>query len=133
MSAGPAARVLVVDDDPYIREFVELALAMQGHEVRAAANGRDALDTLAAWRADVVLLDLMMPTMDGWEFRRRQAADPKLADAHVIVMSANRSLPAAEAVLNPCAMLAKPFNLNALLDEVRGCTSGTATLRSRAG
>src|SRR5215217_4678801 len=52
----------------------------------------------------------MMPVMDGWEFRRRQRKDPALASIHVIVMSANRCLPSAEAVLSPCAMLSKKLS-----------------------
>ena len=123
MSGRPEFRVLVVDDDPMIREFVRYALQEDGFNVREASNGAEALETLSTWRADVVLLDLMMPVIDGWEFRRRQLEDPSLASIHVIVMSANRCLPSAEAVLSPCAMLAKPFDLMDLLQRTAQCAA----------
>ena len=132
MYGRPGFRALVADDDPSIREFVELALGDEGFDVRLAANGAEALDVLATWRADVVLLDLMMPEMDGWEFRRRQRDNPALASIHVIVMSANRCRPSAEAVLSPCAMLAKPFDLMDLLRRASQCATEAAKSHSRA-
>ena len=131
MSGQSGSRALVVDDDPLIREFVQYALDDEGFEVRCAATGAEALDTLATWHADVVLLDLMMPVMDGWEFRRRQREDPALASIHVIVMSANRCLPSAEAVLSPCAMLSKPFNVTDLLDRATQCAAEAAREQAR--
>lgn len=65
----------------------------------------------------------MMPTMDGWEFRERQLADPSLSAMHVVVMSANRCLPSVEAILRPCAMLAKPFDLGVLLAAIDRCAA----------
>ena len=132
MSGRPGSRALVVDDDPSIREFVTYALEDEGFDVRSASNGAEALETLATWHADVILLDLMMPHMDGWEFRRRQLEDPSLKSIHVIVMSANRCLPSAEAVLSPCAMLAKPFDLMDLLGRTAQCASEAAVEHSRA-
>ena len=132
MSGQSGFRALVVDDDPSIRGFVQYALEDEGFEVGCAANGAEALDTLATWHADVVLLDLMMPVMDGWEFRRRQLEDPSLGSIHVIVMSANRCLPAAEAVLSPCAMLAKPFDLMDLLRHAARCAAEAARQQPQA-
>ena len=126
MSGRSGSRALVVDDDPMIREFVQYALADEGFDVRCAGNGAEALDILATWHADIVLLDLMMPVMDGWAFRQRQLEDPSLGSVHVIVMSANRCLPAAEAVLSPCAMLAKPFDLDDLLGRAKQCAAEAA-------
>ena len=132
MSGRSGSRVLVVDDDPSIREFVHVALEEDGFDVREAANGAEALEVLGVWRADVVLLDLMMPVLDGWEFRRRQREDRTLAAIHVIVMSANRCLPSAEAVLSPCAMLAKPFDLIDLLQRTARCAAEAAQGRTQA-
>lgn len=127
MTGKPSCRVLVVDDDPDIRAMLELALQDEGVEVRAASNGQEALEILQTWHADVILLDLMMPVMDGWTFRERQLADPSLKKIHVILMSANRCLPAAEAVLIPCAMLQKPFDLNVLLPRIGRCATAASS------
>jgi CheY-like chemotaxis protein len=85
--------VLVVEDDPDLRETLIDALSSFGCTAAAACNGRDALDQLRAGaRPQVILLDLMMPVMDGWEFRKQQLADPKLADIPVVALSAHEEL-----------------------------------------
>jgi CheY-like chemotaxis protein len=116
-SEPPHPRVLVVDDDPAIREFVGQALEDEGYEVRLAVNGQDALRTLLEWRANLIVLDLMMPTMDGWTFRDRQREIANLADIPVIVMSAARNLVGQTDRLAADAILPKPFDLETLLTE----------------
>ena len=116
-SNNGAARVLVVDDDSAIREFVGQALEEEGYEVRLAVNGQDALSTLLEWQAHLIVLDLMMPTMDGWTFRDRQREVENLADIPVIVMSAARNLVGQTERLAPAAILPKPFDLDRLLSE----------------
>jgi CheY-like chemotaxis protein len=112
----PAARVLIVDDDPDLRRLLTLALAEEGYDVRAAPNGRAALDLLAAWRPRLIVLDLMMPELDGWAFRAEQLATPGAADVPVILLSA--SLEVSPEGLRPAAFVPKPFNLEQLLDTV---------------
>jgi CheY-like chemotaxis protein len=123
LSAGeqpPAGRrILVVDDDPGIRESLVLLLEDEGYEVRAAPNGRAALELLARWRPAVILLDLMMPVMDGWTFRAHQLAHRAWGNIPVVVMSAGRNLTADTYALVPAATLAKPFNLDVVVDTVR--------------
>jgi two-component system, OmpR family, response regulator VicR len=114
-SAHP--RVLVVDDDPAIREFVGQALEDEGYDVRLAVNGQDALETLLEWQAHLIVLDLMMPTMDGWTFRDRQREVASLAGIPVIVMSAARNLVGQTDRLAANAILPKPFDLDTLLME----------------
>lgn len=118
MTASPegAARILVVDDDPDLRRVLTLALTDEGYDVRAAPDGRAALDLLATWRPGVILLDLMMPVLDGWGFRSRQLATPGAEDVPVIIISAARDV-RVEA-LRPAAVVPKPFNLQLLLDAV---------------
>jgi len=88
-SARTGDSVLVVEDDHDLRDMMEQMLHLEGFATLTAANGLEALDLLHAGASvRVILLDLMMPVMDGWEFRRRQRADPKLADIPVVVMSA---------------------------------------------
>ena len=84
-----ARTILIVEDDPDSREmFVEL-LRGGGYSVIAARNGRDAMTFLSANSPpDAILLDLFMPEMDGWQFRRLQEADPRLAGIPVVVVTA---------------------------------------------
>jgi CheY-like chemotaxis protein len=111
-------RVLVVDDDATIRAVVGEMLADEGYETRLAAHGQEALAALAARRADLIILDLMMPVMDGWAFRAAQQAHAELAGIPVLVLSAGRDLTTVAARLSPAAIVAKPFDLIALLDEI---------------
>lgn len=112
-----APRVMVVDDDPAIREFVGQALEDEGYEIRLAHNGLDALSILRDWPANLIVLDLMMPTMDGWTFRDKQRSTSDLAHIPVIIMSAARNLDGQTERLQPAAILPKPFDLNTLLSE----------------
>src|SRR5687768_1919238 len=82
-------QVLVVEDDPDLRDMMEQLLHLEGFAPLTAPNGREALNLLEAGAlVKVILLDLMMPVMDGWEFRRRQRTNPRVAGIPVVVMSA---------------------------------------------
>jgi two-component system, chemotaxis family, chemotaxis protein CheY len=116
MSESP--RVLVVDDDEIIRDFVSEALADEGYEIRTASNGRRALDVLHEWKPNLIVLDLMMPEMDGWAFRAEQRKLPDAADVPVVVLSAVRDLRAQAAALEAASVLGKPFELDELLRTV---------------
>ena len=86
----PKKRILVVEDDADVREAIVSGLEHAGFEVVAAADGKMALDLLRHGIVPrAIILDLMMPVMDGWEFRRHQLADPTLAAIPVIVLSAD--------------------------------------------
>src|SRR3712207_1505405 len=114
-SAG--RRVLIVDDDTSIRGFVTEALRDEGYEVREATNGREALGLLGQWRPHLILLDLMMPEMDGWTFRAKQLQVDGLAHIPVIVMSASYNLRDKLEDLRPAELLPKPFDLDQLLTK----------------
>jgi len=86
--AGPSGVILVVDDNEGNRDMLARHLARQGHEAHVAAGGQQALATLAAGPVDLVLLDVMMPDMDGYEVLRRLKADPALRDIPVLMISA---------------------------------------------
>ena len=87
-------RVLLIEDDAAIRETLGEALQEEGFEVMVASNGREALKILGnGSRPSAILLDLMMPVMDGWDFRREQLNDPSLRDVPVLVVSATRFSP----------------------------------------
>jgi CheY-like chemotaxis protein len=108
------ARVLVVDDDVELLDSLVDAVAFGGHEVSTAANGREALQMLRSRAIDLVVLDLMMPEMNGAQFRAEQMRDPSIAHVPVIVVSAASPLPQ----LDAAEVLPKPFDLDALLSAV---------------
>jgi len=120
MMPQTAARcpVLIVEDDEDLREMMAQMLTLEGFESAAVANGREALEYLHdAEKPDVILLDLMMPVMDGWEFRRQQQADPAIAPVPVIVLSALDQ--ARASTLEANAFLKKPLDFDRLLSLVR--------------
>jgi len=118
---GPreVGKVLIVDDDFALREALCVALEGEGFAVAAAANGQEALDYLRTeGRPCLVLLDLMMPIMNGWEFRAQQRQEPELADIPVVVLSAfARS--GDEELRGIEQFLRKPIDLADLLAAVR--------------
>ena len=90
MNAGEY--ILIVEDDFDIREALTQILEEEGYAVREAANGREALDVAARELPSLILLDLMMPVMNGWQFRAEQIKDPRLAPVPVLVISADPHL-----------------------------------------
>ena len=113
---GHPLRVLAVEDDNELREFYGMILREEGHQVRLARNGLEAMDHLD-WAPDLILLDLMMPVMDGYEFLRQLRASPKGASIPVLVLSA--SLPPGRATLRGAqAVLRKPFDFDRLLRTI---------------
>jgi CheY-like chemotaxis protein len=110
-------RVLVVDDDAAIRELLYQALADEGYAVCCAADGEKGLALLEAWHPHVILLDLMMPGVDGWTFRARQLASEGAKHIPVVVLSAAYPVLNPKA-LKPAAVVGKPFDLDRLLQLV---------------
>jgi CheY-like chemotaxis protein len=109
--------VFLVEDDSDTREMIERFLELEGFTVETAANGRQALDRLDEGApACVILLDLMMPVMDGWEFRRRQINDATLSQIPVIVFSAAGRDRLGQIDANE--YLSKPVDLDELLKRV---------------
>lgn len=110
----------MVDDDALIRDTLATALGDEGYAVRVAPDGRVALDTIGSWRPDVIVLDLMMPVMDGPAFRAAQRATRDTAHIPVIILSATHEIQSRTAGLGAAAVFAKPFDLGALLDAIAG-------------
>jgi DNA-binding response OmpR family regulator len=111
------ASVLIVDDENDIREAVAEVLADEGYQVLGACDGAEALRKLRESHPDVVLLDLMMPGMNGWEFRAAQKDDPDLSGIPVIVLSALGRTTGSG--LDAAQYIEKPFELEELLSAVR--------------
>jgi len=118
----PHAPVMVVEDDPDQREAVVLALESEGYAVVAAGSGVEALEALEAGsRPCMILLDLMMPEMDGVDFRRAQLASPALAEIPVVVVSAFGQLTRAK-YLRVADYLPKPVDFDRLLAVIERVT-----------
>jgi CheY-like chemotaxis protein len=109
------ARILVIDDDSDIREVVGEALEYAGYEVATARDGSEGLAVGRSFNPTLILLDLMMPGMSGWEFRAAQQKDAALASIPVVVVTALGRDPD----IQVSAVLAKPFRLEDLLAHVR--------------
>ncbi len=112
------ASVLVVDDELDIRQAVAEVLADEGYTVVSAADGAEALERARAVHPSVILLDLMMPVMNGWEFRQAQKQDPSVSGIPVVVLSALGRV----ATIDAQAFLQKPFDLEELLSKVKRYT-----------
>jgi two-component system, OmpR family, phosphate regulon response regulator PhoB len=81
-------KVLAVDDEASIRRLVSVTLQNRGFEVDTANDGREAIDKIAISMPDIVVLDVMMPHMNGWEVRKHLRADPKTKDLPIVILSA---------------------------------------------
>lgn len=111
------ARILVVEDELTIREVLEDVLTGEGYDVRSVTHGREALEVLQAWPAEVVVLDLMLPVMDGWSFLQERQRAGIAPASRVLVLSASRQVRQTEAPhnLGVDAALPKPFDLEEVL------------------
>jgi DNA-binding response OmpR family regulator len=102
-------RIVIVDDDQELLETLEELLTINGYAVETACDGKKAMELLAdSPTPSLVLLDLMMPQVDGWQLRSDMLRDTRLAAVPVIVISAVADLPSA-AVLGAAHLLTKPF------------------------
>jgi CheY-like chemotaxis protein len=116
--------VLIVEDDDLAREALAAFLEAEGYPVLEAANGQEALDCLRQREVGLILLDLMMPVMDGWEFRAAQLRDPALATVPVMVVTADASTRSRAANLGVEEYMTKPIQFPRLLHVVdRHCSA----------
>ena len=112
-----ARTILIVDDDPPTVEFLTMALEGEGYSVLAAV-GNEAIQLARAARPDVILLDLMMPQMDGFEICQRLRADPAMAKIPIILMSAHDRLSSVSAAIAVNDRLSKPFHFGDLFATI---------------
>jgi two-component system response regulator VicR len=113
-------KVLIVDDEPDTLELVKLVLESGGFETVLAASGKEALNELEASKPDLVLLDIMMPDMDGWEvFRKIKEKNPKMPIAILTAKAQNFDRLLGLHVLKADDYITKPFGKNELISRVR--------------
>ena len=121
-TAGGGERLLVVDDDPFIARLLEIELRAAGYEVRIASDGEQALSSAQGDVPDLVLADVMMPNMDGFELTRRLRMDPRTSAVSVIMLTA-RGLSADKLegfAIGADDYIVKPFDTPELLARIRG-------------
>ncbi len=120
MSGRP---ILLVEDDADIRGMISQLLELEGYRVEVCANGADALVVLRASAPGdmpgLILLDLMMPVMNGWQFRAEQALDPGLDEIPVVVMSGDGRVTERAPPVRAASFLKKPVDLDVLLETIR--------------
>lgn len=116
-----AKRVLIADDEPNIVASLEFLMEQAGYEVKVAANGREALELVAAFRPDLVLLDVMMPGKNGYEICQSLKSDPATRAVKVVMLSAKgRDIEVAKGLeLGADAYVTKPFSTRELVARVR--------------
>jgi CheY-like chemotaxis protein len=123
------ADVLVVDDDSDLREVIQAMLLVSGYEVRCARNGREAVEAFAEKRPAVVLLDMLMPVMDGWQCARELRMRYGSSVPIVVVTAAEHARARADQVGDVNDVLSKPFEMDDLLRVVGRYAPKIAHLR----
>jgi CheY-like chemotaxis protein len=113
-------RILIVDDDSGIRLLLVTLLRRRGFRVHEASNGRVALEEMRAGNADLVVMDLMMPEVSGWDVLNERSADAFLQQIPVIIITANNKREVTEQVMGKdvLAVIGKPFDLDVLITAV---------------
>jgi CheY-like chemotaxis protein len=121
MSEAQPFRVLLVDDDPVIVRLLEVNFRLEGFHVRTASNGEQALEKAAEERPDAMVVDVMMPGLDGWEVCARLREDPETADIPVVLLSARTQDDdrAHDYALGLVEYVTKPFDPADLIEVVR--------------
>jgi CheY-like chemotaxis protein len=115
----PRPNVLIVEDHPEVRRTLTEILQEGGYAVTSAADGQEALDRLrTAPLPHLILLDLLMPVMDGWEFRRRQREDPAIAAIPIVVISGGETSPHSPGFVDAASYLLKPIDFDVLLSTI---------------
>lgn len=114
----PSLRILVVDDDPVIRDMMVDILELEGYPVKLARNGLEALDILRGNDRYLVFLDLMMPVLNGKELCEILDVEPDLRARHILVLMSALDKMEEAATLNVNALMPKPFSVDHVLDII---------------
>lgn len=113
------ARILIVEDELSVSDLIEAVLAGEGYTVATARDGAQGLMLARDWSPDLILMDIMLPAVDGTTAIRRLKSDGETADIPIVAMSAGRTIRSqSEALADADAALAKPFDIDALLAQV---------------
>ena len=122
-------RILVIDDDPDIRHLITYALRDEGYDTDEASDGRAAMELIDRQHPDIILLDMRMPGMDGWEFAK--AYRERYGDrAPIIVLTAAQDAARRAADVDAILYIEKPFDLDHLMEQVSAVASSGSTGQS---
>ena len=126
-------RVLIVDDDRVIQELLRVNLELEGYEVEAASDGEEALSRFETFQPRLVLLDIMMPKLDGWQVARRIKDCPAGRHVPIVVLTARAQDADVEqgSEIGMAAYVTKPFDPVALLDLVAELLAPATTPEGR--
>jgi CheY-like chemotaxis protein len=123
--------VLVVDDDAEIRQALAELLQDEEYSVLLAANGKEALDLIArGLKPDVILLDVMMPVMDGWHFLSARLRDPDLVEVPIIIISAGQEAEREARKVGVFEVAKKPLHVDDLIHRIEECRRRARRARS---
>lgn len=125
-------RILVIDDDPRLIHIVSMFLDSEGHTIQTASNGAEGLELLKSFRPELVIVDVMMPDMDGTEVCRSIRADPEFGDIPVLLFTALSTAADVERARAAGAtnMITKPYSLEGLKNVVNGALARSSALPS---
>ncbi len=112
-------KILVVDDDPFLCKLYELFLHEEGYETVTAVNGEDALNALDRENPDLVILDVMMPILDGMQVAKLMRENPRTENIPILLVSASPLLPSWANSVRAESQMSKPFDLDRFLLEIR--------------
>jgi len=110
--------ILVVDDDVYLCDLIVDVLEAEGHVARKAANGAEALQEIRKRKPELLLLDLMMPVMNGWEVAAALKANPEWSDIPVVLITADYNAERKKNEIGARAVITKPFDIDYLAQVV---------------
>ena len=114
------SKIFVVDDDPEISSLVQYTLESMGYEVKVCDNGREVIDTLHSYKPDLLLLDVMLPGIDGYSLASQITEDAETKELPIIVLSAlEPSRTMFQKFPQVVAYLTKPFNTDDLMEAVK--------------
>ena len=116
----PEKKILLVDDEPSIVKIVRKRLEQHHYEVTTAADGLEGLERALADRPDLIITDIMMPTMDGYTFLKKLRAKPQLASIPVIILTAKEKMEDLFLFegIQTCDYIVKPFESEVLLEKI---------------
>lgn len=115
----PIPTILVVDDDADFRRLLQLWLTANGFDVTEASNGMEALRVMSRSKPSLILLDLMMPVLDGRGFRTQQLRNPEFANIPVLCISAAHEAEQTAQEIGAAGCIMKPIEMDSLIDSIR--------------
>lgn len=125
-------KILIVDDEVHIRDIIKFRLQVEGYEILEASNGRNAIDIMMSDKPDLVVLDIMMPDMDGWEVCKFAKGQSETKDIPILMLTAKTDIrdKIQGMVVGANDFVTKPFSPNDLVQRVSKLLATSQTSES---